>query len=115
MPGDIVLVRTGWFKVFAENRELFDSGSPGPNGDVVAWFKDHEICAMGADNVAVESTVGKPRPLHLGVIRDLGGYLLEFLFLEELAADKVYEFMFVATPLKLINGIGSPINPVAIC
>ena len=49
------------------------------------------------------------------MIRDLGGYLLEFLFLEELAADKVYEFMFVATPLKLINGIGSPINPVAIC
>jgi kynurenine formamidase len=115
MPGDIVLVRTGWYRVFLENRELFESGSPGPNGDVVAWFNDHEICAMGADNVAVESTVGKPRPLHLGVIRDLGGYLLEFLFLEELAADKVYEFMFVATPLKLINGIGSPINPVAIC
>ena len=114
-PGDIVLVRTGWFRVFSENRELYESGSPGPNGDVVAWFNDHQICAMGADNVAVESTAGTLRPLHLGVIRDLGGYLIEFLFLEELAADRVYEFLFVATPLKLINGIGSPVNPVAIC
>ena len=37
--------------------------------------------------------------------------LMEFLNLEELAADKVYEFMFVAAPLRLVNGIGSPINP----
>ena len=112
---DIVLIRTGWMRVFFENRELFDSGSPGPNGEVAAWFKEHELCAMGADNVAVESTVGKLRQLHLSVVRDQGGYLMEFLNLEELAADKVYEFMFVAAPLRLVNGIGSPINPLAIC
>lgn len=94
---------------------MFDSGSPGPNRDVVAWFTDHEICAMGADNVAVESTVGKLRPLHLGVIRDLGGYLMEFLYYKELVANKVYEFVFVADPMKVANGIGSPINPLAIC
>jgi hypothetical protein len=27
----------------------------------------------------------------------------------------VYEFLFVAAPLRLINGIGSPLNPLAIC
>jgi hypothetical protein len=33
---------------------------------------------------------------------------------EELAKDKVYEFLFVAMPLPLKGGTGSPIHPVAI-
>ena len=48
------------------------------------------------------------------VLWGCGGYLLEFLDLEALAADKVYEFLFVATPLRLAGGIGSPIVPLAI-
>jgi kynurenine formamidase len=39
-------------------------------------------------------------------------------FLEELAAscaaDGRYEFMFVAPPLPITGGSGSPVNPVAI-
>jgi hypothetical protein len=34
--------------------------------------------------------------------------------LEELAADKVYEFAFVFAPLPLKGATGSPGNPVAI-
>lgn len=116
--GDIVLVRTGWIKVFDSDRALFDSGSPGPTAEVAAWFERHEICALGADNTAVEvydPSSKRPLSLHIDVIRNLGGYMIEFLNLEELAADRVYEFMFVAAPLRLVNGIGSPINPLAIC
>jgi kynurenine formamidase len=117
-PGDIVLIRTGWLRVFHEDRELFDSGAPGPKRPVGDWFRRHDLCALGADNVAVEKSPRAPGEslwLHLDVIRDLGGYLLEFVYLEELAADRVYEFMFVAAPLRLVGGIGSPINPLAIC
>lgn len=115
-PGDIVMIRTGWLRVFEEDRELFDSGCPGPNGDVAAWFREHDLCAMGADNVAVETMAHRPgHPLHVSIIRDQGGYLLEFVNLEEIAVDRVYEFLFVAAPLRLLNGIGSPINPLAIC
>jgi kynurenine formamidase len=116
--GDVVLVRTGWLGVFDTDPELYNSGSPGPGADVVGWFQEHDLCALGADNTAVEPyplPPGQPLALHLGVIRDLGGYLLEFVQLDELAADKVYEFLFVAAPLRLVNGIGSPINPLAIC
>ena len=56
----------------------------------------------------------EPLPLHRDVLWGCGGYLLEFLDLEALAADKVYEFLFVATPLRLAGGIGSPIVPLAI-
>jgi hypothetical protein len=52
--------------------------------------------------------------VHVGVIRDLGGYLVEFLNLEELAADRVHEFLFVVAPLRILRGIGSPVNPIAI-
>jgi kynurenine formamidase len=39
---------------------------------------------------------------------------MENLKTEELARDKVYEFMFVALPLPLKGGTGSPIHPVAV-
>jgi hypothetical protein len=40
--------------------------------------------------------------------------LLENLNLEELAKDKVYEFLFIVAPLPLTSGVGSPVNPLAI-
>jgi kynurenine formamidase len=48
------------------------------------------------------------------MLRDLGAHLIEFLNLEELARDKVNEFLFITAPLKITGGIGSPINPLAI-
>ena len=115
--GDIVLIRTGWMNVFFDDPIVFRSNSPGVSRTVAGWFREHDILALGADNMSVEpypQPPGELKTLHYSVIRDLGGYLMEFLYLEELAADKVYEFMFVAAPLRLINGIGSPINPLAI-
>jgi kynurenine formamidase len=48
------------------------------------------------------------------MLRDLGGYLMEFLNLEEIAQQSVHEFLLVAAPLRITGGIGSPINPLAI-
>jgi hypothetical protein len=53
-------------------------------------------------------------PIHKAAIRDLGLYLVEYLNLEELAADRVYECLVVIAPLPLSGGIGSPVNPIAI-
>jgi len=33
---------------------------------------------------------------------------------KECAADKRYEFMFVAPALPITGGVGSPVNPLAI-
>ena len=41
-------------------------------------------------------------------------HIMKNLKTEELAKDKVYEFLFVALPLPLKGGTGSPIHPVAI-
>jgi kynurenine formamidase len=116
-PGDIVLVQTGWMKLFRRDRERFNSGEPGLDMSTPIWLQQHDIVAVGADNQGVEVMKTIPpedTPFHRIVIRDLGIYLLENLTLEQLALDSVYEFLFIVTPLPLTSGVGSPVNPLAI-
>jgi hypothetical protein len=40
--------------------------------------------------------------------------MIEALWLEDLAKDEVYEFLFIASPLKIRAGTGSPLRPLAI-
>lgn len=115
--GDIILLRTGWMQVFYQDRALFDSGEPGIDDSTLPWLKDHDIVAIGADNHAVEVLEHIPPtdlPIHRYAIRDLGLYLMENFYLEELAAEKVYESLVIIAPLQLTAGAGSPINPIAI-
>lgn len=115
--GDILLVRTGWMRVFSQDRALFDRGEPGLDESTLVWLKAHDIVAVGADNHGVEVMEKIPPtqlPFHRGALRDLGIYLIEALNLEELAADKVREFFLMIAPLRLSGGTGSPINPIAI-
>jgi kynurenine formamidase len=43
-----------------------------------------------------------------------GLHLIENMRLEDLAANRVYEFAFVVQPLKIQGGTGSTVAPVAI-
>jgi kynurenine formamidase len=115
--GDILLLRTGWIRVFAQDRDLFYASEPGIDVSTLPWLKEHDIVAVAADNHAVEVMTQVPPPdlpIHKAAIRDLGLYLVEYLNLEELAADRVYESLVVIAPLPLTGGIGSPVNPIAI-
>ncbi len=42
-----------------------------------------------------------------------GIYIIENLFLKELAQDRSYEFTFVCLPLKMRGATGSPVRPIA--
>jgi kynurenine formamidase len=82
-------------------------------------LKEKNIVAIGADNAAVEAYIAEGRSptsprLHITALRDLGVYLIEHVDLEELAADQVYEFLFVAAPLRLPKATGSPLTPLAL-
>ncbi|WP_327002601.1 cyclase family protein [Dactylosporangium sp. NBC_01737] len=122
-PGDVLLVRTGvlgsWDGVAGS---LVTAPQAGLDVSCVPWLARHDVSLVGADNSAVEAldaTAGSWRiPLHLAALRDLGLLLAELLCLDDLAeacaADGVWEFMFVALPLPLVGGVGSPINPLAI-
>ncbi len=53
-------------------------------------------------------------PVHQRLIRDFGIPLLEGLMLEPLAATGRSSFLFMATPLPMVGGTGSPITPVVV-
>jgi kynurenine formamidase len=134
--GDILLVRTGWRKLWDEPgsdgrvdhaHTKWNQPQPGVGADSLAFFNDMEIVAIGADTVAVEWNfpleAGYTKkayggflglPLHVDFIWSRGAYIMEILNLDELAKDEAYEFLFVLGPLLLRGGIGVPINPLAI-
>ena len=42
---------------------------------------------------------------------EAGVHILEMMDLAELAADAVWEFLFVLTPLKVVGATGVPVRP----
>ena len=56
-------------------------------------------------------------PVH-GVLYSYGVALLDNALFEPLAQacadERRYEFMFMASPLKIARGTGSPVNPIAL-
>jgi kynurenine formamidase len=117
--GDVVLIRTGWLRAKGASADEFFSSQPGIGLEAGEWLAARDVVAVGADNSAVEamSWAGKqysPNLVHRLLIADCGIHLLELLDLSELSQDTVHEFLFVASPLRIKGGVGSPLNPVAI-
>jgi len=114
----VVLIRTGWINVFWQDQQEFESGEPGIGMAAAIWLKDREVSAVGADTNGVEvrpfENPAEVFPVHKVLLRDYGLYDIELMKLDELAVDKVYQFLFVAAPLQIVRGLGSPINPIAI-
>jgi kynurenine formamidase len=122
--GDVLLVRTGYIRVFTVygERVFYMKQTPGLGVACVEWLHAHEIAAIATDTNMVE--VWPPEdpavlfPLHALCIRDMGLTLGEMFDLEALAADcagdGTWEFLFSAPPLRVAGGVGSPLNPLAV-
>jgi kynurenine formamidase len=118
-PGDVVLLRTGWARFFNDPIQFITGGvgsqpkGPGPELAGAEWLSARGVFAAGSDTVAFER-VPSGMPVHVHLLVEKGIHIIEMLNLEELAAARVYEFLFVAAPLKIHGGTGSPIRPVAV-
>ena len=114
--GDAVLFRTGWLKVWNEDKQRYNARQPGPSLEAARWAGEREVAVLAADNSAVEAfPMADGLVVHYEFLRNQGGYLMELLDLDALARDKVYEFQFVVAPLNITMGLGSPITPLALC
>ena len=69
---------------------------------------------IGADNMSVEALPTLDHPVHRFLLVHHGITHLENLYLEELAVQKVYEFLLIVTPLRLLGATGSWVHPIAI-
>jgi len=114
--GDAVLIRTGWIQYFEDPMKYIShhDGCPGLVADGAQLLVKSGTAYVGSDTVALEKTPAPNLPVHVVLIVKNGVHILEALFLEELAADGVHEFMFMASPLKIRGGTASPVRPVAI-
>jgi kynurenine formamidase len=114
-PGDVVLLRTGWARLWRNAREyISEVRGPGPALGGARWLSAHKVFAAGADTVAFESQPDAAMPVHVHLLVESGIHIVENLNLERLAAERLYTFTFVAAPLRIEGGTGAPVRPLAI-
>jgi kynurenine formamidase len=114
-PGDVVLIRTGWARYFADPKKFISEvRGPGPAIDGARWLSAKGVFAAGSDTVAFERVPDPSMPVHVHLLVESGIHIVECLNLDEMAAAGVTEFLFVALPLKIRGATGSPVRPVAI-
>ena len=124
-PGDAVFIRTGilslWGEAGHDKVKLAPHDSAGINVPAAKWLVEEKGAVLvGADTSGLEC-VGKcwkPSefyPVHVYLLVQQGVYIGEFHYLEDLARDKVYEFLYVNGTNK-IRGItaGFTMRPMAI-
>src|SRR5262245_30837299 len=113
--GDVVLLRTGW-GAFFEDAARFEAQmhGPGPGEAGARWLSSQAIFAAGSDTINFEVVPSRTMPVHVHLLVESGIHIIECLNLEALAAARVYEFAFIASPLKIRGGTGSPIRPFAL-
>lgn len=117
--GDVVLIRTGIMRDWPDAAKMAEADGSGLRLDAAHWLADDlRVAAVGADNASVEMLpsghAARPQPVHAFLLVERGVPLLEFVYLEELARDHIYEFFFAALPLKIKGATGSMLRPVAI-
>ena len=116
--GDIVLINTGWSKLWEQRDLRYCEAEPGPGRETATWLADQRIIALGTDTMAVDvdppEDPAYPRVVHQIMLVERGIHLIENLFLDELARDRVYEFLFILAPPKLKGGTAFPVEPLAV-
>ncbi|MGD9945125.1 MAG: cyclase family protein, partial [Burkholderiaceae bacterium] len=135
LPGDILLLRTGWLRWYLQlsdagrqalagklHNEADGMDAPGldPGVASAAWLWDHRVAAIAADNPSLEVLrVSRDKGfLHHRILVLLGMPIGEFWYLEELAAACQArgraDFLLSAAPINLPRGVGSPCNACAV-
>lgn len=117
-PKDTVLVRTGYTGLYPDAERMAEHAGPGIDSSAARWLVDQGVvCAVG-DTETLEqipcADPNNPHAVHTILLVEAGVYIVEMANMEQLAADQVYEFAFIALPCKLRGATGSMIRPIAI-
>ncbi|MBI5969285.1 MAG: cyclase family protein [Deltaproteobacteria bacterium] len=90
--GDVVLIRTGWARYWADVKKFVanERGAPGVNLEGAKWLARHKMAFTGSDTTAYEKTPAHDLPVHVFLLTQKGIQLMEMLNLEEIARDRIY-------------------------
>ena len=118
---DVVLIRTGYLKYWPDADEMAKHKTAGPDLSAAEWLLERGVVATGTDTETYEvqpapdrGVPANPQPVHTKLLIENGIYLLESVYLEEIARDRVYEFLFVMLPVKIRGATGSMVDPLAV-
>lgn len=120
--GDVILLYTGrWKRRAALGAWPTSQGFGGYHADVAYFLKERGVSFLGSDMwqdaAPNDFKVAGNFPLHVLAIVSMGISIFDNLDLEA-AADtsrrlKRWTFFFTAAPLRIENGMGSPVNALA--
>lgn len=121
--GDILLIRTGrHVRRRAQGAWDLSQSMAGLHVETLRWLHAREIAVLGSDAASdvapapVEGIGGLP--IHVGTIAGMGCHILDNCQLDDLAeacarANR-WAFHLTVAPLRLAQGTGSPVNPIAL-
>jgi kynurenine formamidase len=117
-PGDVLLFHTGWGALWEEDPARFTSGEPGAGMAVAEWLVGHRVAMTGADTWSFGAVPAEDpdRPFLVPQTLNVrhGLFIMENLATEPLAAEDVYEFMFVLTHHKTRGSTAAVVAPAAV-
>lgn len=110
--GDCVLMRYGWDERWTTGREgrRFLEDWPGLSGDAAEYLVEKGVALVGCDTMAVDAAGSAENPAHHAL---LGNEVYVVENLKNLDLLPPYSF-FMAFPLKIRGGSGSPVRAVAL-
>ena len=116
--GDVVLINTGWGRLWKVDNDKYNDGAPGIGMQVAQWLIEKDIVLVGSDTWNTEVQPNPDPSLNYAVHNELltktGIYIQENLYLEELSAQDIFEFAYVYNRVPLKGATGSPGSPMAI-
>jgi kynurenine formamidase len=113
-PGTAVLVRTGFYRHLRDGNPAYRDAIAGLGLEAAKLLHGQGMILAGADNMTVEAFPPFDHSVHRYLLVHNGVTHLENLYLEELAANRAYEFLLIVTPLRLLGATGSWVHPIAI-
>jgi kynurenine formamidase len=112
--GEVVLIHTGWDRYWGKPMYF---RNPGISMDAAKWLADKQVSIVGTDTPNIDpgrkpSVANEPRPGHFYLLAEK-----KILHMESICGlDRIRDsrVLFIALPLKIRNGTGSPVRAVAL-
>ena len=130
LPGDVVLINTGWSDNYQDPDELgiYYTKAPGVSYNLVKYLSEKKVVGVGLDTWGVDTfadeseygperaqnPIGIANPAHHYFLTQAGVHTLENFKLKELASNNVELSCVIILPLMTKGSSASPIRPVAI-